>query len=302
MTITTVDLSQLPAPGVVETLAFETIRNAMLADLTVRDPSLVNLPASDPAYKVLEVAAYRELLMRQDFNERAQGLFLALATGSDLDHIGVTYYFTLRLVVDPGDPNAIPPIAPVYETNDNYRARCLLAGDGYSTAGPEAAYIYHAKSASGNVKNVGVTSPVAGQVVVSVLSYTGNGTADAALLAAVTAALNDNVRPMTDQVVVQSTTIVTYTINATLTIYSGFDANTLQLISLNSVTAWTIQQHTNGIDITLTLLKKALAVEGVMDVVLNNTVTSDITANIVIDKTQAAYCTGITVVVGGIGE
>jgi phage-related baseplate assembly protein len=299
---TTIDLSLLPAPDVVEALSFEIIRDAMLVDLAVRDSSLSNLPTSDPAYKLLEVAAYREMLIRQDFNNRSQGLLLALSTGSDLDHIGVTYYYTARLVIDPGDPTAIPPIDPVYESDDDYRSRCLLAGDVYSTAGPEAAYIYHVKSASGNVKNVGVTSPAPGQVVVSVLSNIGDGTADAALLASVTAALDDNVRPMTDQVTVQSTVIVNYTINATLTIYPGFDANTLLQNAITSVTAWTVKQQMNGIDITLTLLKAALAVQGVMDVVLNNTIGTDITANIVIDKTQATYCTGITVVVGGVNE
>lgn len=62
---TAVDLSQLPAPSVVETLDFETILQAMLDDLLARDPDFSALVESDPAYKILEVAAYRELLLRQ---------------------------------------------------------------------------------------------------------------------------------------------------------------------------------------------------------------------------------------------
>lgn len=57
--MSTIDLSTLPSPNVVEALGFETIFAAMLNDLCVRDPSFTALVGSDPAYKVLEVCAYR---------------------------------------------------------------------------------------------------------------------------------------------------------------------------------------------------------------------------------------------------
>jgi len=155
---TSIDLSQLSAPDVVDELSFTVIRDAMLADLAVRDPNLSNLPTSDPSYKVLEVAAYRELLLRQRVNDASVAVMLAYATGSDLDNLGALPWMnTPRLVVDPGDENAIPPIEPTYETNDDYRARLQLALEGFSTAGPEGAYLFHAKSASGLVKDVSAT-------------------------------------------------------------------------------------------------------------------------------------------------
>ena len=46
---------------------------------------------SDPANKVLEVAAYREMLIRQRVNEAACGVMVAFATGSDLDHLAAFY-------------------------------------------------------------------------------------------------------------------------------------------------------------------------------------------------------------------
>ncbi|MDH5179768.1 MAG: baseplate J/gp47 family protein [Gammaproteobacteria bacterium] len=156
---TNIDLSQLPAPQVVEQLSFTAIRDAMLADLSIRDTGLVNLPSSDPAYKVIEVAAYRELLIRQDVNDKAVHIMLAYAVGTDLDNIGALPWMnTLRLLIDPGDPNAVPPIEPIYESDSDYRVRLQLALEGFSTAGPVDAYIYHAKSADGKVRDVSVTT------------------------------------------------------------------------------------------------------------------------------------------------
>ena len=74
---TAVDLSRLVAPTVVETLDFETIFAAMLADLQARDSAFSALVESDPAYKILEVAAYRELLIRQRVNDAGRAVMLA---------------------------------------------------------------------------------------------------------------------------------------------------------------------------------------------------------------------------------
>nr|WP_204374487.1 hypothetical protein [Halolamina pelagica] len=53
-----IDLSQLPVPSVIEELDYEVIVAEQLDDLVARYPSY-DVPAeSDPAYKILEVAAY----------------------------------------------------------------------------------------------------------------------------------------------------------------------------------------------------------------------------------------------------
>lgn len=297
-----IDISLLPPPEVVTVQTFEIIRDAMLADLATRDPSLANLPPSDPAYKVLEVCAYRELIKTTEFNDRVKGVLLAFSSGADLDHIGVTYYRTQRLVLDPGDAAAIPPVPPTYESDQDYLARLLIAEDAYSTAGPDNAYVYFAKAADANVKDIKLTSPAPVSVTVSVLSRVGDGTADASLIAAVTAALDDGVRPLTDEVTVQSAIIITYTVNSTLTVYPDFDQESVRLAAVASVTAWTDEQHRLGRDITLAGLTAAHMVEGVMDVTLNNIVGTDIIANQVVTATEAAYCSGVTVVVGGVDE
>src|SRR5574343_704490 len=106
-----INLELLPFPGIVEVLDFEEIRDAMLTDLQARDPAFSAILPSDPAYKVIEVCAYREVLIRQRVNDATQGVMLAYATGSDLDQIGANFE-VLRLEVDPGDPEAVPPVPP----------------------------------------------------------------------------------------------------------------------------------------------------------------------------------------------
>jgi phage-related baseplate assembly protein len=300
----TIDLSRLSAPAAIEQKDYETILAEMKADLIAKNPDLAAAldNESEPVTQQLEVSAYREYILRQEFNDRLQGLLLAYATGSDLDHIGVTYFYTERLVIDAGNPTAVPPVDPVYESDDDYRARCLIAEDSFSTAGPEAAYQYHVKSASGDVLDVSVVSPTPGQVVVTVLSRIGDGTPDAALLTTVTSALADDVRPMTDEVIVQAATVINYTVNATLTAYAGFNQANIQAAAAASLQAWVATQHLLGRDITDTGIKAALKVEGVHDVTLNDTLNgTDLTANLIVADTGAAYCTGITVAIGGIG-
>jgi hypothetical protein len=82
------DLSQLAPPEVVEQLSYEAIRAAIVDQLVAELPAFDATVTSDPAVKVLEVVAYREMLIRQQFNERARQVMLAYATGSNLDQLG----------------------------------------------------------------------------------------------------------------------------------------------------------------------------------------------------------------------
>ncbi len=289
-----IDLSQLPEPLVVESLDYEQILAQMLADLQERDPVFTALVESDTAYKVLEVASYRELLLRRRINDAALAVMLAYARKSDLDQIGANYNVA-RLVLDPGDPGATPPVDPTYEPDDDYRRRIQLSFEGYTTAGSAASYLFHGLSADPDVKDVQPVSPTPGVVVVYVLSRTGNGAASSQLVAAVSAALNaEKVRPMTDQVTVQTATIVNYAITAQLVIYPGPDSTVVRQAALDAVTAYADSQHRLGYDVTLSGIYHALHQSGVQNVVLTSP-----TANLVIGDGEASYCTAITLTVAG---
>jgi phage-related baseplate assembly protein len=292
---TSVDLSQLPVPDVVEQFDFDTILSEMLADLISRDPDFTALVESDPAYKILEVCAYREVIVRQRCNEAAKAVMLAYAENGDLDNLGALFGVT-RLTITPADP--VLQIPAVMETDAAYRYRITLAPEGYSVAGPEGAYVYHALSADPGVLDASATSPNPGDVVVTVLSNVGDGTADAELLATVAAAVSaDTTRPMTDNVTVQSAQIVDFTIVGTRYTFAGPDSSVVLAASDAGLQAYLTACHKLGLDVTLSGLYGSMMVQGMQRVDLTTP-----TANLVISRTQASYCTSINLAYGGVDE
>lgn len=294
---TAINLAQLPAPNVVEPQDYEVILAEMLADLRTRAPEYNALVESDPAYKVLEVAAYRELLIRQRVNDASRSVMVAYAKESDLDNLAALFDVK-RQIVTPGDPDARPPIEDVMESDERLRQRVHLSLEGFSTAGPIGAYIYHALEASGEVKDVSVSSPSPGEVVVTVLSEDGNGTPSPDLQNAVLTRLNrEDVRPLTDRVTVQAAQVTEYTVDARLTFYNGPDMGVVAEEARKNVADYVTNQHRLGYDIALSGLYAALHQPGVQNVQLNSPA-----ADIIVTPAQAAYCAEINVVKGGLDE
>lgn len=270
-----IDISKIPAPQIVEDLSIDALLEEMLTELQARMPSAELHPA-DPAYKVLEVAAYFRFLDRQKANERTLSVFLAYATASELDHIGITYYGVERQET---------------EADDDYRRRLLLSYDSYSTAGSKNSYIYHTLSASPTIKDATATSRAASEVLVTVLSSSGNGTATQQQLDTVSAALNaETVRPLNDQVTVQSASVQNYTVTATLTLRNGPSPEVVKASALAAVQDLTSRRHRLGESIIRGAIEAALYVEGVQRVQLSSPA-NDILRN----ESQAAYCSGITI-------
>jgi phage-related baseplate assembly protein len=287
---TVVDLSLLAPPDVVEQISFEDIKALMIADLVARDPTFSALVESDPAYKIIEVCAYREVLVRQRANEAAQAVMLAFAKGADLDHIGANYNVS-RLLIDAGDPDSIPPIPPTYESDAEYRARIPLSLEGYTTAGSEGSYVFHGISADGDVKDIQAVSPVPGDVTVYVLSRTGNGEASPELLDIVEAALNaQDVRPLTDHVTVQSAAITNYTIEAQLVVYPGPDQEVVLAAAQEAAANYANAVHRIGYDATRSGIFAALHQPGVQNVILTLPAT-----DLVMGDGEAPYCTAFNI-------
>jgi len=290
------DLSLLPAPDIIDAKDYETILSELKADIILRDPSLAAAIAveSDPLLKLAESFAYRELGLRKHINDSARAVMLAHATGADLDNLAAFFDVT-RLLIDAGNNQAVPPVPPTYESDTDLRNRVLLALYARSTAGPSGAYIYRALSADGDVKDAKATRPADGQVQVTVLSRTGDGTAPQALLDAVTLVLSDkDVRPLTDQVSVASAVITAFDVTAQITVYPGPDSAVVLAESQASLATYLDSHHKLGHDITLSGLYAALTVTGVQKVTMTAPV-----ADIVIDDLHAAYATTQTVTVAG---
>ena len=88
---TPIDLSKLPAPNVIETLDFETLLTDYINDFVARNPNYSALLESDPAIILMQVVAYREMLLRARINEAAKANMLAYATKGDLDNLAAFF-------------------------------------------------------------------------------------------------------------------------------------------------------------------------------------------------------------------
>ncbi|WP_443750378.1 baseplate assembly protein [Asticcacaulis solisilvae] len=282
-----IDLSQIPLPDVIEQLSFEQIFAQMaalvktgVAGVFAGIPTFDETIESDPAVKILQVAAYSRLLDRQRVNDAAKSVMVAYALGNDLVNLGALF----GVAQLPG------------EDIEAFRERILLAPDAYSTAGASGAYEYIARSADAGVKDVKAISPTPGAVLVSVLAAAGDGTADAGMLANVQAALSPaDKRPLCDQVTVASAEIVTYSIQADIYTYAGPDRSVVLAAAQTNVAAFATNIRRIGFDVVRSAITAQLHAAGVQKVVLNLPA-----ADVPIDDTQASYCTGI--VLNFIGE
>ncbi|MBP6894328.1 MAG: baseplate J/gp47 family protein [Pseudacidovorax sp.] len=291
-----IDLSQIPAPDIVEALDFEALLADRKAELLAAIPedqraaiqSVLSLE-SEPLNKLLQASTYRELLLRQRVNDAARAVMLAHAQKGDLDNLGANWD-VLRLVITPADDTAVPPVAAVMESDSDFRARIQLRLEAFTTAGSEASYRYHALSASGQVRHASVESPTPGYVTVYVLSRQGDGTASAELVATVRAALSgETVRPLTDNLTVLSASVVPYVIEASLIVDRGSDAEVVRLAALAALQAYADSMHMLDADPSISGFYRALHQPGVKRATLTTPA-----ANLMMAKGQAAHCTAIT--------
>lgn len=319
------DLSRLPPPAALQQLDFESLfeqRKALFGGLQpalldsvgspiTRPAELVTdetgtywrIPVdatlglwyldleSDPITRLLQVDAYIDMHLQQRENNQVISLLPAYAAGSDLDHIA-SRYGVKRLLITPATATAVA----VYESDEALRRRMILALEATSTAGPTGAYVYHALSADGRVKDALAYSPAPAEVVVVVQSHIGAGTADQALLDIVADALNaTGVRPAGDQVIVKSAEVVEYALDATLYFYPGPSHTPALGLARTYLDAYRTESEKIGHAVTDSAIKRALHQPGVYSAA----VTSPAALPLHITQDQCAYCTSITIRDGG---
>lgn len=292
---TLVDLSELPAPDVLEPLDFEDTYSEALG--VFRGHMGQNWTASlesDPVTKLLEVGSYIKLGNRARVNDAAKAQLLAYATGTDLDHLAANVNLK-RLVIQAADPLAVPPVEAVMESHDALRERVQLAYEGLTTAGPRNSYILHARNASALVADATAESPKPACVDVTVLGLEGDGTAGPQILALVAAAVNDDdVRPVGDRVTVRGAEILRYRVDAVLHMKGTGPENDAALTeAIRRLDAWINPRRRLGVEVARSGVDAQLHVAGVGRVELKDW--QDLKPT----KAQAAYCTGYTVVLGG---
>ncbi|SHO57767.1 baseplate J/gp47 family protein [Vibrio quintilis] len=304
------DLSQVPVPDIISSPDFETKYQQLKDILTGLNPDYADVLEleSDPLAILLQSFAYREAVLEARINDATRANMLASASGNDLDSIGARYNVG-RLVVQQENTQIQPPVPRRMEDDDSYRRRIQMAFDGLNTAGSSDAYVFHALSASGQVKDADATSPAPCDMVVTLLSHEGNGVPDDELLKVVRRyfGLTDDgsapakqaskVRPVGDRVKVVPAGVTEYQVDAELTILPGPAGEVIRKAAEAAVWAYVHERCKLGYDVTRSGLFAALHRPGVHNVILKTP-----EEDLVIDHTHAAYCTGVKVTLGGIDE
>lgn len=185
------------------------------------------------------------------------------------------------------------------ESDENYAERIHLAPDSFSSAGPEAAYIYWTRTANQNIKSVSVVSPTPGLVEVRPLLANGDLPSEE-LLAQVAEVLSaTTVRPLTDRVSVLVPTGIDYELNAKYWI-STTDKNKASAIqtaataALNEYLIW--QRSEQGRDINPDELTAKLKAAGVKRVEISSPVFT------VVGRTEVARETSVSCTYQGLED
>ena len=165
------------------------------------------------------------------------------------------------------------------ESDESYAERIYLAPSGYSTAGPEAGYIFHAKKYSTAIGDVVATSDqAAGEVDVLFLMENGE-TPGAEMIIGLQNHLKDgNIRPMTDIVTVSAPEEVVYAVELTYYINRSASAQAvaIQTAVKTAVQEYLTWQRTIGRDINPSKLTNLVMSAGAKRVEIISPVFSNI--------------------------
>lgn len=296
------DLALLPPPAVVETLDFDAIVAAMTADFKARWPAFTAALESDPVLKLIEVAAWREMLLRARINEAACAGMLATTQGADLDQLAARFNTARRTA----------------ETDASLRQRTQLGFHQVAAAGSRERYIWHVLDAHAANTQVDAWQMASGQVGVSPLGWVleaainvdpeaaaiGNALwgpppdgqvyrvaedDDPSFVAARLRILSDEVCPLGVDVRLLPPDIMTYSIVATLHLPPGPDVNVVRLAALTATETLVRERARFRVDCHRAALIGALMAPGVRNVTLT-TPAQDIARG----PGELAVCIGIT--------
>lgn len=293
-----VDFDLLPKPNFVDVIDFESIfseRKEYLISLyppnEQADIRKLLSRESEPVTKVLQENAYREMILRNQINDRALATQLAFAKKEDLDIWGANFDVE-RLIISEADNSVTPPAPAVYETDEDFRYRIQKKLDALSTAGPESAYEFHTLSADSRVADVKCSSPAPAHALLTILQRdsVNNASTEALNNIVLNYVSGEKKRPTGDRVQVQSAEIINYSIEAVLVTKNVPETDAVLLAAQDNINTYAKTPKRLGKGVYFSDLYSALKVSGVERVELLSPL-----AEISINNFQAAFCTEIKI-------
>ncbi|MRN51999.1 baseplate assembly protein [Paenibacillus monticola] len=185
------------------------------------------------------------------------------------------------------------------ETDDSFKQRIRTAPESYSTAGPQGAYEFWAKSTSAAIMDVHAYSPDDGKVTIVPLMIGGQIPGQDVLDAVAETLENRGIRPLTDQVTVMAPSPISY--DTTLTYYisrsRAAEVSAIQAAVTAAAAAYQLWQRSKlGRDINPSELIARVMAAGALRVIATAPVYT------LLDATQIAQDTPPTITYGGLAD
>jgi phage-related baseplate assembly protein len=264
--------------SIFEKIEYDSIFQRIKTEFLQRSPEFTALLESDPAIKLLEIAAYQEMLMRFRIQEAIKSNLLAYAAGEDLDNLA-EFYSVQRAE---------------NESDEAFRNKIKTRIQAWSPAGSRDHYKFHALQADARVKDARADSPAPGLVRIAILSTEDNGLASPDLLEKVEETItSDSVRVLTDTVEIVGCTIVPIALNATITLHPETSQNVL-LTAKNKLESAFESQKSLGWDVSRSWLIANLFVDGIQNITLTTPIN-----DVSIADDACAALTSVTLTFGG---
>jgi len=318
--------NQLAEPAIVTVEAFEDLlaefKTFVVEYVAARSPAsaakLVDSLENESELLTLALEAFCVRLQTHErkYNARTKQMLAWWATGTNLDarlaDMGLE-----RQLLDPGDLAAFPPIAPVYESDDDARLRYYLAPhapaagsrmqyrreiftlgqrpvvkvENASAGVVTVTYTFAPDSYAAQIKDGNGRRTAPGEVTVTVLSRDGDGTPSEALLDGVREHFaRPDVRPETDLVIVQAAQIKPYKIRVVAKINPGPDSGLTKAAAQQQLQEYAEACHRLEGRVDPSWIDYTLHSAGAVQLQILEPL-----APIVTTAFQAPYCTGVEV-------
>ena len=318
--------NRLAKPEIVETPKFEDLlarfKQTVVDAIAEDDPDLAAeveaalANEAEVATKLVEAATVILQTQTRHYNEQIQQMLAWWAKDSNLD-AKVADLGLERQLLDPGDPDANPPVPPTYESDDRLRLRYFLAPHApaagsrlhyrnealtlsdralVSVDAPEAGvvtvtYRFDRDSWPAQIKDANGRRVEPGRVRVTVLARDGDGTPSAELLDAVRAHFaRPDVSPETDDIEVVAAEILPWSISGVAYIHPGPDATLTQQTAVDALQAYADEQHVLGGSVEPSWVYAKLHEAGAVSIDLASPL-----AGIAADDHQAPWCESIDI-------
>lgn len=320
------DRNQLPAPEAIQRPEFETYLADFKAEYVARiradDAALadqVEQTLESEGELLTKMAETFTVMLINEVQRRNQQVLAVLpgyASGTDLDNV-VAHHGIERQVLEPGDPNAYPPVPAKMESDEDLLLRYWLAPHApaagsrlqYRALGlmldeqpaitldkPAAnqvrlTYTFEPDGLAAQIKDAQGRRTAPGAVRVPVLAREGGGVPTAEQLDAVRAVFaRDHVVPETDDVTVTAAELVDWQADVVVWVSPGPDTSVLQAVMEQALDDYAESVRVLGGSVQRSMIDHALHKSGAKKIQINTPV-----ADVVADYYQAPRCTSVSV-------